>query len=85
MRNNIENEILNLANEFTLLPKEDYENIKMFINNNEAGEAFETLCSQLFEKDIKISLQTYNTIEKIGISIGMSDSSWAYLQRSIIS
>lgn len=85
MRNNIENEILNLANEFTLLPKEDYENIKMFINNNEAGEAFETLCSQLFEKDIKISLQTYNTIEKIGISIGMSDSSWTYLQRSIIS
>jgi L-serine deaminase len=83
MQNSIKDEILNLANEISQLPQKDYANIKMFTENNEIGEALETLCSQIYKNEIRISIQTYKTIERIGTSMGMSESTWLYLSGSI--
>lgn len=82
-KENIKNEILNLINNLGLLPRNDINNILMFLDNNEFGVALDTLCSQLYENDIKISSIMYKNIEEIGKTMDMSDSTWTFLAELI--
>jgi len=72
-----------LATELKSLPRADFDNVLMFLENNELGEALDTLCSQIFENDLKISKNMYMTIEKIGTELGISTDIWSFLNQQI--
>lgn len=76
---NIKNEMIELVDGLDLLPRSDYNNIIMYIENNEYGEALDTLCCQIFENNIRISIHKYENIVRVGSSIGMPDSTWSFL------
>jgi len=72
-----------LATELESLPRADFDNVLMFLENNELGEAFDTLCNQIFENDLEISKKMYMTIERIGTELGMSTDTWSFLNQQI--
>jgi hypothetical protein len=66
------------------LPQNDVKNILEFIDNNEFGLAFETLCTQLYEYNIQISSEFYEKISSCGKSINIPSSIWLSLKELII-
>lgn len=62
------------------LPSNDIENIVDLIENNEYGVAYEILCVQLHEYNIKISFEFYEKIANYGISINIPPSIWLPLK-----
>jgi hypothetical protein len=65
------------------LPSNDAKNIEEFIDHNEFGLAFETLCCQLYEYDITISKEFYEKIVLYGESIEIKPSEWLPLKELI--
>lgn len=80
----IEQEILALSDKLkdTLLPQ-DIQNIKDDVEHNEFGNAFETLCVQLFEYESPISQEIYTKIENVGREIGYAENKWNFLKTLI--
>ena len=75
--------IKNLSNQIDMLPRDDISNIVMFLENNELGVALDTLCNQIYDNNIKISLHIYKSIEEIGNEMRMYDSNWTFLTKLI--
>lgn len=63
------------------LPQEDVENIKDYITHNEWGLAYETLCTQLYEYNIRISPNFYEKMVLFGSSIKIDPSYWLPLNK----
>ena len=66
------------------LSPDDINNIADFIENNEFGLAYETLCTQLYEYDLKISYELYEKISFCGKSIKIHPSIWMPLKELIM-
>lgn len=66
------------------LPPEDIKNIVEFVENNEFGLAYETLCTQLYEHNIQISCELYEKISFYGKSIKIQPSMWLPLKELIM-
>lgn len=62
------------------LPATDAENVTELIDAGEFGVALETLCTQLYEVDAVVSERTFQRLESIGSSMGMSAKTWAMLK-----
>lgn len=77
------NELLNEVKK--KLPEADIKNIVEFIENNEFGIAFETLCTQLYEYNIQISCDFYEKVSFYGKSIKIEPSLWLPLKELIMS
>lgn len=63
-----------------LLRDEDH---KSATEENAAGEwgiAFETICAQLYEFEIRIPRDAYMRIQTIGATMGMSTATWQMLE-----
>ena len=74
-----------LLNEVTkVLSLEDIKNIREFIEKREWGLAYETLCVQVYEYNIPITIKFYETISSLGKSIGISSAIWLPLKELII-
>jgi len=66
------------------LPPDDIKKIVEFIENNEFGLAYETLCTQLYEYNIQISCEFYEKISFCGKSIKIQPSMWMPLKELIM-
>ena len=66
------------------LSPNDFKNIAGFMENNEFGLAYETLCTQLYEYDLKISYELYEKISFCGKSIKIHPSIWMLLKGLIM-
>ncbi len=62
------------------IPEADIKNILEFIENNEFGIAYETLCTQLYEYNIQISCDFYEKVSSYGKSIKIEPSLWLPLK-----
>ena len=62
---------------------DDIKNIIEFIEHEEYGLAYETICTQLYEHRIKISHEIYNEISFLGQLIEIQPSVWLPLKELI--
>lgn len=69
------NKILEIANRLKLSEK-DIESIIEYLDNNEYGIAFETLCSAIESDNIRVLISDYNNIKKIGEYMKMDKQLW---------
>jgi len=70
-------QLTELLNEVkSTLPPDDIKNIVEFIENNEFGIAYETLCTQLYEYNIQISCEFYEKIAFFGKLINIQPSGY---------
>jgi hypothetical protein len=65
------------------LRPEDEMYIKEFIEHNELGLAYETLCTQIYEYGVQISPTSYEKIIFCGNSMGIEPSMWLPLKELI--
>ncbi|WP_284452577.1 MafI family immunity protein [Parachlamydia acanthamoebae] len=81
----IEDKFAILMNEVSNdLPKQDVQNIIEFVKYREWGVAFETLCTQLYEFDIKISPDSYEKIAVLGKLMKLESSNWEFLKELVV-
>lgn len=64
------------------LPIQDVSAVRDFIEAGEEGLAFDTLCTQLYEFDIPVSLFVRNTLKAVGEHMGMDADLWSDLSVS---
>ena len=62
------------------LRDQDYENATEEIEAGEEGVALETICTQLYEYDIRIPRSTYLKLQAIGEGMGMPANVWQILE-----
>jgi len=79
----IENEIKELVKEIINLPTADKNNVIMYAENKEYGVAIDTLCNQLYEYNINISISIFNKIENIAKEMDIPISTWDFLKEII--
>lgn len=65
------------------LSENDVRQIIEFIEHSERGIAFETLCTQIVEYDIPLSLQFYEKATQVGLSMGIEPVYWLALKKLI--
>ncbi len=73
---NKEKEILNILESFGNSLPFDISTIRSLALHGEWGEAFDILCTQLYEYDIKVSSEQYAKLKLIGESMSMDESLW---------
>ena len=66
------------------LQKDDFNIINELIDNREWGIAIETLCTQIYEYDIKISPEFYEKLASFAKSLNMQSTIWLPLRKLII-
>lgn len=66
------------------LSSEDVLNILEFIDNNEWGVAFETLCTQIDENEIPITKEFFHRLEDYAKKIKLNDSTFNFLKDRVI-
>ena len=64
----------------TLLLPSEVTDILDYIDHNEAGVAFELLCSQLYERDAGVSAQTVRQLAEIGSAMQLDPGQWQVLR-----
>lgn len=62
------------------LPKEDKMQAREEIAAGEYDLAFEIICQQLFEYDVRISMADYQRLEAIGRRMELSEDAWVMLR-----
>lgn len=77
---NKEKEILNILESFNKSLPFDISTIRSLAIHNEWGEAFDILCTQLYEYDVKVSLEQYTKLKLVGESMSMDNSLWNDLE-----
>lgn len=65
------------------LPSNDVNIILEFIEHNEVGLAFETLCTQLYEYNVQISIEIYRELSFCGKSMKIEPDMWLSLKKLI--
>ncbi|MCW3111007.1 MAG: hypothetical protein JWQ09_5513 [Segetibacter sp.] len=81
----IENRLLDLLKETsTQLTSEDIMLISEFIEHNEWGLAYETLCTQLDEYNAQISSATYEKITDLAKVMNIDSIIWQSLKNLVI-
>lgn len=75
--------ILNLCNEL-MLNNTYVSEINEYLEYNELGIAFETLCSIIDTDNIKINKKIYIEISKIGKELLFEESDWDFLRKNLV-
>ncbi len=76
-------EILDISNELILNDLHIRE-IREYLEHNEWGIAFETLCSIIETEYIKIDKKIYERISKIGKELEFEETDWNFLRKNLI-
>ena len=66
------------------LPPNDTKLILEFINHNECGLAYETLCTQIYEYDIHISSEFFDKIFSIGKLLEIEPFIWMPIKELVL-
>ena len=66
------------------LPKDDISSCLEYLENKEYGLCFDTIVTQLYEHDLKISNEFYDNIQMVGIKLGINEDEFDYLKENII-
>ena len=61
------------------LPRDDRENVASFIRSGEYGVAFETLCTQMYEYDVRADRDDRARFAAIGQQLELDPSLWEVL------
>jgi len=73
---NISDMINNIAKGIQGIPEKDIANILEYIENNEWGIAYETLCSVIEQEKLIITREEYDIIKKLGLLMKMDSYYW---------
>lgn len=79
--NEFESIIKDLGSNFRKIDRDEI--IELCIHR-ECGIAYEMLCTQIYEFDIKISKKLFERIKKLGIFLEMNSDNWEDLKKLII-
>ncbi|PIE24620.1 MAG: hypothetical protein CSA62_01970 [Planctomycetota bacterium] len=66
------------------LSEEEVDEIRELVEKDEEDAALESLCEELYENDVRISADVFETIEDIGKEMALDSSIWAKLQDLIL-
>ena len=78
----VEHKLLFLLNNFrSKLPLNDVGNGEILIKHNEFGEAFDLICTQLYEYDISINDENVQLIREIALLMNIPDNKWEYVRK----
>ena len=66
------------------LSEEEVDEIRELLDNDEEDAALESLCEEIYENDVRIGADMYETIEDIGTEIELDDSVWTKLKDLIL-
>jgi hypothetical protein len=58
----------------------EVEDILDYVDHNEAGMAFEMLCSKLYEYDVELSSHLVERIAELGSAMGLPARKWKVLR-----
>jgi len=83
MKIDLERRIVQLTQKIKGIPKEEVADIVELASNNEWGLALDTLCFQLDECNLKITIEQYNEIMNLGREMHMEESLWLVLKRLV--
>ncbi|HEY5978167.1 MAG TPA: MafI family immunity protein [Microlunatus sp.] len=64
------------------LPASDAGNVRELLDAGEVSLAFDTLCTQLYEFDIRISPVSKATLDAVGRRLGLDPELWTVLEVS---
>ncbi|MFC0182994.1 hypothetical protein SAMN04515674_1303 [Pseudarcicella hirudinis] len=65
------------------LDDRDLENAKEFLMHNEFGLCFDTIITQMYEYDIEIDNDFYESISKIGERMNLKQESYSFMKELI--
>lgn len=65
------------------LPSEDVKKVVELVENNEFGIAYETLCTQIYEYEVRITKKFYEMVSFYGESIKIQPSIWEPIKELI--
>ena len=66
------------------LPQADLDFAEDLIHHGEFGEALDTICTQVYEHEIPVTIDTYRVIEDCGRRMEMSASCWRPLTELLV-
>ena len=79
---NISVDIYNLTKNIQGIPEKDLADILEYIENNEWGIAYETLCCSIEQGNLTITEEEYDTIKKIGLMMKMDSCYWEDIHKN---
>lgn len=65
------------------LPAENISDARDLLEHDEWGEAFDLLCTQLYEFDVELSVELYELIEATGNAMSIDREQWEYLSELV--
>nr|WP_121273823.1 MafI family immunity protein [Pedobacter schmidteae] len=65
------------------LDEYDLNNAKDFLTHNEFGLCFDTIITQMYEYDIEIDNDVYNSIAKIGEGMNLGEENYSFMRELI--
>jgi len=66
------------------LPEQDIVNALEMLEHNEFGVAFEILCTQTYEYDVKVDKQFYVKVEEAGMMMKIEKDKWGFIEEQIV-
>lgn len=66
------------------LSDEEVDEIRELLDNDEEDAALESLCEEIYENDVRITSDTYESIAEIGEELEMDESVWEGLKDLVI-
>jgi len=78
----IETHLLNAIDSFSgQLLREQLDDMRELACAGEPGVAFENLCTQVFEYDLRVSPAIASLLEQLGVAMGISRDYWERLDK----
>ena len=65
------------------LPSENITDAQDLIEHGEWGEAFDLLCTQVYEYELAVSQEQYALIDQTGGLMGLESTGWDYLRELV--
>ena len=64
------------------LPERDVDSVEELVQVREWAVALENLCTQLYEYDLPVPIETVRLMEEIGREVGVEERYWNILRRA---
>jgi hypothetical protein len=85
MNEQIENELLSILAECSgVLSERDIDNVRVLLSVGEYGVSFETLCTQLYEYEVRINPSLYERLASVGALLRLNSNTWEILKELIL-
>lgn len=72
-----------LAQKGESLPSENSIDVLELLEHGEWGEAFDLMCTQLYEYDVELTEAQYLLVQETGDAMGVNATQWAYLRELV--